>query len=133
MNLNQNFTDLDGKNESWFLDKKLNFLTIVSWPLFCFEWKLWQFWTHWIVLALLAELILLNCLKLWLLFNFEIKITSNNFRHLTKGGFTTLNCISSASRTHTIKSFEIVIIIQRCDKDQIDFFVKEGATKQGKL
>ena len=27
MNLNQNITDLDGKNESWFLGKKLNF-----WP-----------------------------------------------------------------------------------------------------
>ena len=29
MNLDQNFTDLDGKNESYFLDKKLKFSTIV--------------------------------------------------------------------------------------------------------
>ena len=119
MNLNQNFTDLDGKNESWFLDKNLKFLTVVSWPLF---WVL----THWTVLALPVELILLNCLRSWLLFKIVIKITSNNFRHLSKDSFTTINFISVAGRTHAIESFEIVIIIQRCDKNHIDFLLKRA-------
>ena len=39
------------------------------------------------------------------------------YGNLSKGGFNTLNCISFAGRTHTIESFEIMIIIQHCDKN----------------
>ena len=90
------------------------------------SWPLFWVWTHWIVLALPVELILLNRLRSWLLFNVVIKITSNKFRHRSKCGFTTLNFISVAGRTHTIELFEILIIIQCFNKNYIDFLLKRA-------
>jgi hypothetical protein len=37
-----------------------------------------------------------------------------------------MNCISVAGRTHTIESFKIVIIIQHCDKNHVDFLLKRA-------